>query len=275
LKRFTRAISQQDPRVVRLSRDNKMQALSRIVTVVPCYNEESRLDGSVFRQFVVENPKYRFIFVNDGSTDATADVLAELCEQASVGLGWLDLADNGGKAEAVRRGVLEAISEGADAVAFWDADLATPLWELPAFVDVLERRSGIELVVGSRVKLMGRSIERKVARHISGRVFATVASWTLGLPFYDTQCGAKMFRVNELTQALFMEPFDSRWLFDVELCARLIRARGREAVLGAIYEYPLREWLDVDGSKVGYLDFLKATRELYSIYRQYPQMRKG
>jgi hypothetical protein len=84
-----------------------------------------------------------------------------------------------------------------------------------------------------------------------------------------------MFRVNELTQALFMEPFDSRWLFDVELCARLIRARGREAVLGAIYEYPLREWLDVDGSKVGYLDFLKATRELYSIYRQYPQMRKG
>ena len=186
----------------------------------------------------------------------------------------LDLPKNSGKAEAVRQGFLSAFTRQPQAVAFWDADLATPLNELLAFVDILRRRQRAQLVVGSRVKLMGRTIERKGMRHLSGRVFATAASLTLRLPFYDTQCGAKMFRVNEVIESLFAEPFGSRWLFDVELCARLIRAYGHEKSHSAIFEYPLREWIDVDGSKLSYGDFVRAIRELYDIYRKYPELRE-
>ena len=72
-------------------------------------------------------------------------------------------------------GVLDALGRSPHAIGFWDADLATPLSELPAFVDLLAARPEIELVIGSRVKLMGRSIERRAWRHYSGRLFATAA----------------------------------------------------------------------------------------------------
>lgn len=244
-----------------------------MAVVVPCYNEEKRLDVDTFYTFAQQHSAFHFVFVNDGSRDNTAQRLAELCERLPKRFSWLDLEKNGGKAEAVRRGVIAALERHPEHVGFWDADLATPLWELPAFLDVFDRRADVELVVGSRVRLMGRSIQRKAARHLSGRVFATAASLTLGLPFYDTQCGAKAFRVTDTTPALFQRPFNSRWLFDVELCARLVQARGREETLGLIYEYPLREWVDVDGSKLTYWDFIRATGELYGIYREYASIR--
>jgi len=242
--------------------------------VIPCYNEASRLDPAAFVDFVAKHPSFRFLLVNDGSTDNTGEVLRAMAAEVPEKLNALDLPANAGKAEAVRQGILNALTYEPLAVAFWDADLATPLSELPAFVDILHRRPGVEFVVGSRVKLMGRSIERKGARHLSGRVFATMASLTLRLPFYDTQCGAKMFRVTEITESLFANPFGSRWLFDVELCARLIRARGHERASEGIVEYPLREWLDVAGSKLSYWDFVRAIHELYEIYRKYPELRE-
>lgn len=247
--------------------------MKRVVVVVPCYNEETRLRPDCFYEFSVQNPSYQFLFVNDGSSDRTVDVLRGLEARAPERLCCLELPVNVGKAEAVREGVLKALEDKPFAVAFWDADLATPLSELLAFVEVLDSRPAVELVAGSRVKLMGHLIERKATRHLSGRVFATMASLTLNLPFYDTQCGAKMFRVTEVTESLFSQPFGSRWLFDVELCARLVRARGREAMATAIFEYPLLEWLDVDGSKLSYWDFARAVRELYEIYRKYPVLR--
>jgi glycosyltransferase involved in cell wall biosynthesis len=256
-----------------LASKSKSEDANGIFVVVPCYDEATRLDAVAFVDFVEAHAAYHFVFVNDGSTDNTAGVLRDLASRVPEKLFHLDLPENSGKAEAVRRGVLSALTHKPQAVAFWDADLSTPLSELPAFVDILRDRPDVELVVGARVKLMGRTIERKGTRHLSGRVFATMASLTLRLPFYDTQCGAKMFRATEVTESLFAEPFGSRWLFDVELCARLIRARGHEEAHRVIFEYPLREWIDVEGSKLSYWDFVRAVRELYDIYRKYPELR--
>jgi dolichyl-phosphate beta-glucosyltransferase len=248
-----------------------MRAVPHLVVVVPCFDEERRLDVERFRGFRMEGVRLQFLFVNDGSGDGTLRVLEQLRVSDPQRFLVLDLERNGGKAEAVRRGMLQAVeATGAedrpDLVAFWDADLATPLEELPLFLEVLAARPQSEMVFAARVRLLGRRISRRPQRHYFGRVGATLISSTLGIAVYDTQCGAKMFRVNDTYPKLFATPFLSRWLFDVEIIARL---RGRAEAAAAIYELPIREWHDVHGSKVKSTDFLRALRDLRKIRRAY------
>jgi hypothetical protein len=175
----------------------------------------------------------------------------------------LRLGTNVGKAEAVRRGVQLAMRRRASLVGYWDADLATPLDAIPRFRAVLAERPELLLVMGSRVALLGRNIRRRWRRHLLGRAFATAASLVLGLPVYDTQCGAKLFRVTAATAEVFRRPFSSRWIFDVEVLARLTKKSDAPA---AIYEYPLERWQDVNGSRLKPADFFAAAIDLVVIY---------
>jgi dolichyl-phosphate beta-glucosyltransferase len=241
----------------------------RLVIVVPCFDEEHRLDVDRFRNLRIEGAGLTFLFVNDGSGDGTLGVLERLRNEDPSRFSLLDLGKNQGKAEAVRRGMLQALDQKPDIVGFWDADLATPLDEIPFFLDLFEARPGVEMVFAARVRLLGREISRRASRHYVGRVGATLISQTLGIPVYDTQCGAKLFRVTDTYPKLFGEPFISRWLFDVEIIARFIQLRGRQAALQAIYELPIRKWHDVQGSKVRSGDFLRALRDLRKIRGAY------
>lgn len=246
--------------------------MSDVIIVVPCYNEAKRLETKRYMACLDEMPRVGFLFVNDGSRDNTLEVLQAMHAARGDRARVLDCVRNGGKAEAVRRGVLEAISLGAGYVGYWDADLATPLTELPAFVEAVESRPAIELVMGARVKLLGRNVVRRMARHYLGRVFATAASVTLELGVYDTQCGAKLFRVTDALPAIFAEPFISRWIFDVEIIARMIaerRRRGDRPVAEVIYELPLLEWRDVGGSRLKLMDWPIAFVDLVKIYLRY------
>jgi glycosyltransferase involved in cell wall biosynthesis len=247
-----------------------------IAVVVPCYNEAERLDSARFERFAAEHPDVRFVLVNDGSRDATGQRLAQLRAAAPEAFDVVELAQNQGKAEAVRNGMLRAIELGADLAGYWDADLATPLEEIPRFAAVLAQMPQPLVVFGARVRLLGRSIERRAVRHYLGRLFATVASMILRLPIYDTQCGAKLFRVTPLTRALFAQRFAVGWTFDVELIARMIRIRrqlGQDSVAKLIYELPLESWLDVKGSKVKATDFVRALLEMLTIHQRY--LRRG
>jgi hypothetical protein len=122
---------------------------------------------------------------------------------------------------------------------------------------------------------MGRTIERRAWRHYLGRLFATAASVVLDLPVYDTQCGAKLFRATPLTERIFAEPFVARWVFDVEILARFMAfdPRGPDRIDTALYELPLRQWVDVAGSKVRPIDFAKSARDLAAIHRTYSRHR--
>jgi dolichyl-phosphate beta-glucosyltransferase len=240
-----------------------------LILVIPCYNEELRLPVDELRGFALEGVRLEILFVNDGSTDGTRKLLQSLVDAEPARFSLLDLERNSGKAEAVRRGMLTAIERRPDLFGFWDADLATPLTELQDFLEVFRSRSEIDMVFAARVRLLGRSISRNPGRHYFGRVGATLISSSLGLAVYDTQCGAKLFRWNDTIGELFMEPFLSRWIFDVEIIARLIRQRGRDAAAKSIYELPIKIWHDVKGSKVRSTDFIRALKDLWRIRRAY------
>lgn len=226
--------------------------MSKAVTlVVPCYNEAARLDRAEVLRLVRAREGLAVLFVDDGSTDGTAAVLEELRRAEPERTSVLALPRNGGKAEAVREGLRAALAGGAAIVGYADADLSTPVDELLRLVDIAAASSR-EAILGSRVRLLGRRIERRAHRHYLGRVFATLASVALRLPIYDTQCGAKVFRATPALAAALAAPFRTRWIFDVELLARL-RAGGPGAPpLGedAIEEVPLQAWRDVGGSKL-------------------------
>lgn len=240
-----------------------------LILVIPCYNEEHRLPVEELRRFRMDGTRVQFFLVNDGSRDGTLRLLESLQAEDPERFTVVNLERNSGKAEAVRRGIVAAMERRPDLVGFWDADLATPLTELSDFLNVFTTRPEVEMVFAARVRLLGRSISRNPRRHYVGRVGATLISSSLGLAVYDTQCGAKLFRVSAPMREIFAEPFLSRWIFDVEIIARLVRQRGRDAAARAIYELPIKVWHDVKGSKVRGTDFLRALNDLWKIHRAY------
>src|SRR6202167_4309847 len=181
---------------------------ARRVVVVPCYNEAARLQPLRFSEFLAEDRQVHFLFVNDGSRDATLSVLETLRAKHPDRIQVLDKQPNGGKAEAVRSGMLAAIAlEGVAVTGFWDADLATPLDVIPQLLNRLVEDPDLQMIFGSRVRLLGHAIHRKPLRHYLGRIFATAVSTILALPIYDTQCGAKLFRVTPELKSILAAPF--------------------------------------------------------------------
>ena len=241
----------------------------RIAVVVPCYNESVRLSPDRWLDFLADpaNAGIHFFFANDGSTDGTRRVLDDLC--TATGQAHLfDFEQRRGKGEVVRRATLDILAarEQEDAsfdyVGFWDADLATPLYELPA-MRRLARERAFDGVLCSRVRRLGAVIRRRPLRHVVGRVFATVASLMLGLPVYDTQCGAKIFKAEALSEVM-REPFTSSWIFDVEIFLRMKR-RG----FINLYEHPVSAWTEMPGSKMKLLDVVRIPVELLKVHWRY------
>jgi dolichyl-phosphate beta-glucosyltransferase len=238
--------------------------MARLTVVVPCYNEAARLDTAPLLAFVDSHADASLLLVDDGSTDATAAVLDRLAAERPRGrIRVLSLTPNGGKAEAVRRGLRDALAGGAEIVGYLDADLSTPPAEIDDLLAALAR-PGVQVAIGARVGMLGYDIDRSAVRHYLGRVFATAASIILRARVYDTQCGAKLFRAGPAVAEALSTAFLSRWAFDVELLGRLlIGTPGAPALpLHAIVEVPLPVWHDVKGSKLGLSGMAQTLRDL-------------
>lgn len=239
--------------------------------VIPCYNEAKRLQPDLFRAYLAERDDVCFLFVDDGSKDETIEILEAMRDVHPERIWVIQQPRNQGKAEAVRRGMNEALALEFPLTGFWDADLATPLESIGSFLDLLEKRPDIEMIFGARVQLLGREIRRQPLRHYLGRIFATVVSTMLHLAIYDTQCGAKIFRATPRLRESLKDPFLSKWVFDVEMLARFLvdLENDHRALAAMIYEYPLERWVDVAGSRVKPRDFFKAFIDVARIWYAY------
>ena len=235
---------------------------SSVSVIIPAYNEASRIADTLPVVLNYLNEKWaasELILVDDGSKDGTAEIAEQIFTQAKrVSTRLMRSEVNRGKGHAVRTGLLAARSPIA---LFSDADLSTPITEMPKVVEPVERGQ-CDLVFGSRAldrSLIG--VHQPWRREMGGRVFNLVVRLATGLPYWDTQCGFKAFRMSACRPAIEAATID-RFGFDVELLyiAELAGLRLRET--------PVR-WDHNEGSKVDVLrDSLRMFNEVQVIRRQ-------
>jgi len=222
--------------------------------IIPCYNEAFRFDTDLFDQYHKALPNAYFVFVNDGSTDHTEELLQDIAF-AKANIHILSLTYNVGKGEAVRQGIRFALVETTTKyIGYFDADLATPLTEVLRLKQALENQTEAWIVLGSRKRSKNNVIQRRWYRHIPGRIFATlVNTFILKCPIHDTQCGAKLMRTS-FAQNAFQHLFLTRWLFDIELIMRLEASHSRQEIKKRILELPVLQWTDNGASKIRFSD---------------------
>jgi len=254
--------------------DNYTKAVSQTIdkhmvgVVIPCYNEALRIKKIEFFDYIDRYPSYHLCFVNDGSTDDTLEVLNKLAQERPDNISVYNCAQNGGKAEAVRLGMLHlAEDKEFNFIGFLDADLSTDLSDFDGLVQTLAN-SDFKMVNGSRIARMGADIHKDGARQIISKTINLIIRKILGMPFQDTQCGAKVM-TPELAKLVFQKQFLTRWLFDVEIFMRLKKEFGKEKAISMLCEEPLKRWVHEDGSKLSMKDSIKILGQLMQIAVSY------
>jgi glycosyltransferase involved in cell wall biosynthesis len=233
--------------------------LPPITVVIPAFNEAHRIGdtlATVLDYLRSENPQSELIVVDDGSTDSTAAVVREAFAQSGgISTRLIEHSPNRGKGAAVRDGMLAAKNPIA---LFSDADLSTPIEETPKLIEPIARGE-VDIAFGSRAldrRLIGN--RQPWRREQGGRVFNLLVRLATGLPFWDTQCGFKAFRL-ELCRPIFELSRVAGFGFDVELLFLAQHAGLR------MREIPVR-WNHHEGSKVHFLhDSIAMLREVISL----------
>ncbi|HEU5133389.1 MAG TPA: dolichyl-phosphate beta-glucosyltransferase [Pyrinomonadaceae bacterium] len=230
--------------------------------VIPAYNEAARL-GKTLRavvDYLQQNfPDGELIVVDDGSSDETAELAREVFQNSGdLRTSVISYKSNLGKGRAVRLGLLAARGEVA---LFSDADLSTPITEAPKLVDPIVKGK-FDITFGSRAlnrELIG--VHQSWRREQGGRIFNLVVRVATGMPFWDTQCGFKAFRMS-ICRPLIEAATVDRFGFDVELLYLGFRAGL------VLKEIPVR-WDHNEGSKVAMLsDSFKMVNEVNLIRQQ-------
>jgi glycosyltransferase involved in cell wall biosynthesis len=223
--------------------------------VIPCFNEERRISETLrmtIEYLAANATESELIVVNDGSTDGTAGIARKILSETNIATRLLENFPNRGKGAAVRSGLLAARKPIG---LFSDADLSTPINETPKLIGPIANGE-VDIAFGSRAldrSLIG--VHQPWRREQGGRVFNLLVRVATGLPFSDTQCGFKAFRLDVCRPILEAARING-FAFDVELLFLAHRAGLR------IWEIPVR-WNHAEGSKVSFFrDSLRMLREV-------------
>jgi glycosyltransferase involved in cell wall biosynthesis len=229
--------------------------------VIPCFNEERRISETLrvtIKYLAANAAESELIVVNDGSTDRTGAIARKILSETDIATRLLENFPNRGKGAAVRTGLLAAREPIG---LFSDADLSTPIEETPKLIEPIEpiANGAVDIAFGSRAldrSLIG--VHQPWRREQGGRVFNLLVRVATGLPFWDTQCGFKAFRLDVCRPILEAARING-FAFDVELLFLAHRAGLR------IREIPVR-WNHAEGSKVSFFrDSLRMLREVIGL----------
>jgi glycosyltransferase involved in cell wall biosynthesis len=236
--------------------------------VVPCFNEEKRIKLNYWND-LTDIPNVRWIFVNDGSTDGTKNVLYKITNATII-----DINKNVGKAESIRKGITETYKKNSGE-SFWvgylDADSAFEIEDIRKVIElVYSKSSAYDSYWGSRVALAGRKITRNNFRHILSRILITIFGYKMRDLPYDPQTGFKIFKFNNQQMEIFEKRFETKWFVDLEI---LIRYQVLEKQIMKIWEEPVNTWKDVDGSNIRGFELITVVKDLIKILRIIRKMR--
>lgn len=230
--------------------------------VLPCYNEEKRLEPTLsqslsYLESNIRGP-FEVVFVNDGSTDRTQELLETAKQNFSrMRIDLVGYSPNRGKGHAVRAGVLQA---RGDKILVMDSDFSIELSELFKFVDVLDEA---DVAIGTKKHQLTQTvIHQTPLRKFLGKGFTVLTNLLLGLRFTDITCGLKGFR-GPTGKDIFERQRINRWSYDSEtlFLAKKLRCK--------IIEIPVR-WHHEERSKVSpYLDTIRSFKELMVILFNY------
>jgi dolichyl-phosphate beta-glucosyltransferase len=245
-----------------------------IAIVVPCFNEEKRINISYWKSNVDKFVDCQWIFVNDGSTDNTRLILNQITGE---NVHHLDLPTNNGKGNAIRAGFNHVIDFprtcagmtspsklNFSRIGYMDSDGAFDLSDIQALFALTEEKIKLvppyKVIIGSRVKLAGRQIDRSKIRHYLGRLIATFICLGWEKAPYDTQSGFKIFCLDSTFRDAVNAPFKTSWFFDIEL---ILRLDTLHSVM--IWEEPLMKWNEVGDSSITISTYFNIFRQIFTI----------
>ena len=211
--RTRRAAVQSHAQSWQKSTSSCLSTIGQVSIVLPVYNEQACICQTfeAILHYLETHPNFTFIFVNDGSSDRTKQIIASgihLTKTAQIQL--ISYCPRAGKGYAIRRGVEYA--EG-DLICFLDSDLAYSLSHLDALVEKLKTH---DVVIGSRSLANSNQQDVKFSRKIAGKIFNFLSRKILDLQYSDMQAGLKGFR-KSTAKKLFAHQTLTGFSFDVEL----------------------------------------------------------
>lgn len=228
--------------------------MDKVLICIPCYKESKRLAPFLEQILALDQAlpyQLNIRFLDDGSGPEEQQKFAAYMESAQkqfkhFQIGSQLFATNRGKGAVLRDGFSYGLTENFNIVGFSDGDGATPFYEILAMIEELRAAPALQVLIGSRIKCLGKTVERSYKRHLSGRIFATLLSNIFNIPVYDSQCGAKLFKTTVLSSEVLKTCYDQRWLFDTQLLILLYKG-------GVAIRERMVDWADVPGSKVNLL----------------------
>lgn len=243
----------------------------KICIIIPCFNEGKRILAKEYLEFLKNHPHFNLLFVNDGSSDNTLEVLTHLQKQHD-NIDVFQINKNVGKAEAIRQGATKILPKKYDLIGYLDADLAIPFSEVLRLEQKI--KEGYHFVFSSKKPTKDSNLEIKFKRYFVGRVLSFMVSKSLKLKIYDTQCGCKLM-TKEIAETAFNKKFFSAWLFDVEIMWRIIIEKSRAFFNEKALEIPVKKLIDRGSSRIKITDLFLLPFQFLKIHSHYKKIQKA
>lgn len=236
--------------------------IEMIAIIIPCYNEANRLKINELDKLARHTNTFVYL-VNDGSTDTTKQVIGNYAKTKTNVIA-IQYEKNEGKAQTIFKTIQKLkVDTNYNYIGYLDADFATDANQYIKLINKL-LSSNKSYIFGSRIATLSSHIKRSPLRHYVGRIVITLLNIKYKLGIYDSQCGAKLFSKEIITE-VSSKPFYTNWLFDIEIFLRLKNSN----LLYSGIEFPLEKWEDIAGSKITIKEARKILLDFYKLYKNY------